>query len=134
MALYDAKIEKNCKKVEQLERNIKRDTEERRRLLSEIDRLRYLSLCEKLNCQGEELETVLAREHEQIQNMKARGMTDDEIDVEYTVSQEVFDRIAVDQVGVLVTVNGNFFDFGDGQEIEETEQETEPTTDGETSL
>ena len=79
MALYDAKIEKYCKKVEQLERNIKRDTEERRRLLSEIDRLRYLSLCEKLNCQGEELETVLAREHEQIQNLKARGMTDDEI-------------------------------------------------------
>ena len=27
-----------------------------------------------------ELETVLAREHEQIQNMKARGLTDDEID------------------------------------------------------
>ena len=53
MGLYDAKIEKYCKKVEQLERNIKRDTEERRRLLSEIDRLRYLSLCEKLNCQGE---------------------------------------------------------------------------------
>ena len=80
MALYDAKIEKFSKKAEQLERNIKRDTEERRRLLSEITRLRYLSLCEKLNCDGEELETVLAREHEQIQNMKARGLTDDEID------------------------------------------------------
>ena len=51
MGLYDARIEKFSKKVEQLERNIKRDTEERRRLLSEIDRLRYLSLCEKLNCQ-----------------------------------------------------------------------------------
>lgn len=81
MALYDAKIERFSKKAEQLERNIKRDTEERRRLLSEITRLRYLSLCEKLNCDGEELETVLAREHEQIQNMKARGLTDDEIDV-----------------------------------------------------
>ena len=80
MGLYDTRIEKFSKKVEQLERNIKRDTEERRRLLSEIDRLRYLSLCEKLNCQGGELETVLAREHEQIQNMKARGMTDDDID------------------------------------------------------
>ena len=34
MALYDAKIEKFSKKAEQLERNIKRDTEERRRLLS----------------------------------------------------------------------------------------------------
>ena len=79
MALYDAKIERFSKKAEQLEKNIKRDTEERRRLLSEITRLRYLSLCEKLNCDGEELETVLAREHEQIQNMKARGLTDDEI-------------------------------------------------------
>ena len=37
MGLYDARIEKFSKKVEQLERNIKRDTEERRRLLSEID-------------------------------------------------------------------------------------------------
>ena len=80
MALYGAKIEKFSKKAEQLERNIRRDTEKRRRLLSEITRLRYLSLCEKLNCDGEELETVLAREHEQIQNMKARGLTDDEID------------------------------------------------------
>ena len=80
MALYDAKIERFSKKAEQLERNIRRDTEKRRRLLSEITRLRYLSLCEKLNCDGEELETVLAREHEQIQNMKARGPTDDEID------------------------------------------------------
>lgn len=80
MALYDAKIERFSKKAEQLEKNIKRDTEERRRLLSEITRLRYLSLCEKLNCDGEELETVLAREHEQIQNMKARGLNDDEID------------------------------------------------------
>ncbi len=80
MALYDAKIEKFNKKVEQLERNIKRDTEERKRLLSEISRLRYLSLCEKLNCNGEELETLLAREHEQIQRMKDRGLTDEDID------------------------------------------------------
>lgn len=80
MALYDAKIEKFSRKAEQLERNIRRDTEERKRLLSEITRLRYLSLCEKLNCEGEELETVLAREHDQIQRMKDRGLSDADID------------------------------------------------------
>ncbi len=80
MALYDKKIKQYSKKAEQLERNIKRDTEERKRLLSEISRLRYLSLCEKLNCNGEELETLLAREHEQIQRMKDRGLTDEDID------------------------------------------------------
>ena len=80
MALYDAKIERFSKKAEQLERNIKRDTEERRRLLSEITRLRYLSLCEKLNCEGEELETILAREHDQIQRLKDRGLSDEDID------------------------------------------------------
>ncbi len=80
MALYDKKIEQYSKKAEQLERNIRRDTEERKRLLSEISRLRYLSLCEKLNCNGEELETLLAREHEQIQRMKDRGLTDEDID------------------------------------------------------
>ena len=80
MALYDAKIEKFSKKADQLEQNIRRDTEERKRLLSEITRLRYLSLCEKLNCQGEELETLLAREHGQIQRLKDRGMSDEDID------------------------------------------------------
>lgn len=79
MALYDKKIEHYTKKAEQLERNIRRDTEERKRLLSEISRLRYLSLCEKLNCDGEELETLLAREHGQIQRMKDRGLTDEDI-------------------------------------------------------
>lgn len=80
MALYDKKIENYSKKAEQLERNIRRDTEERKRLLSEISRLRYLSLCEKLNCDGEDLEILLAREHDQIQRMKDRGMTDEDID------------------------------------------------------
>ena len=80
MALYDKKIAQYSKKIAQLEKNIKHDTEERKRLLSEVTRLRYLSLCEKLNCDGEKLESVLAREHEQIQKMKARGMTDKDID------------------------------------------------------
>ena len=57
MASYDKKIEQYSKKVEQFERNIKHDTEERKRLISEISRLRYLSLCEKLNCDGEMLES-----------------------------------------------------------------------------
>lgn len=80
MALYDKKIEHYTQKAEQLEKNIRRDTEERKRLLSEISRLRYLSLCERLNCDGEELETLLAREHRQIQRMKDRGLTDEDID------------------------------------------------------
>jgi hypothetical protein len=49
MALYDAKIERFSKRAEQLEKNIKRETEERKRLLSEITQLRYLQLCDKLN-------------------------------------------------------------------------------------
>ena len=49
MALYDAKIERFSKRAEQLEKNIKRETEERKRLLSEITKLRYLQLCDKLN-------------------------------------------------------------------------------------
>ena len=80
MALYNTKIEKLRKKVKQLERSIRNDTEERKRILSEIDRLRYLSLCEKMNCEGEELETILAREHGQIQKLKDRGLSDEDID------------------------------------------------------
>ena len=40
MALYDAKIERFSKKAEQLEKNIKRDTEERRRNQNYITSLR----------------------------------------------------------------------------------------------
>ena len=80
MAIYLEKIEENNRKIAQLEKNIKRETEERKRLLSEITKLRYLQLCDKLNCDGEELVTVLAKEHDQIQKMKDRGMTDKDID------------------------------------------------------
>lgn len=35
---------------------------------------------------------------------------------EYEVSKEYYDKMEVDQIGTLVTVGGNFFDFGDGEE------------------
>lgn len=79
MSLYDKKIEQFSNRIEQLDLNIKRDTEKRKKLESEIARLRYLSLCEKLNCDGNTLEAVLAREHDQIQRLKASGMTDEDI-------------------------------------------------------
>ena len=43
--------------------------------------------------------------------------TDHDDDVEYSVPQELYDRIAQDQTGTLVTLNDQFFDFGDGEPI-----------------
>ncbi len=37
--------------------------------------------------------------------------------VVYTVPQELFDYINIGQRGTLATINGEFFDFGDGEEI-----------------
>ena len=37
--------------------------------------------------------------------------------LEFDVREEIFDKIEEKQEGTLVTVNGNFFDFGDGEEI-----------------
>ena len=37
--------------------------------------------------------------------------------LEFQIREEIFDRIQEDQEGTLVTVNGNFFDFGDGEDI-----------------
>ena len=37
--------------------------------------------------------------------------------MEFPVSQEYFEKIKEEQNGTLVIVNGNFFDFGDGEEI-----------------
>lgn len=40
-------------------------------------------------------------------------------EVEYAVPPELYERCEENQVGTLVTVNGKFFDFGQGEEIEE---------------
>ena len=44
-------------------------------------------------------------------------LTDDGETVEYEVEREVYERVYVDQTGNLVSINGSFFDFGDGEEI-----------------
>ena len=36
----------------------------------------------------------------------------------YQLREELFDKIEDNQRGTLVTVNGNFFDFGDGEEMQ----------------
>ena len=38
---------------------------------------------------------------------------------EYPVREELWMAIEENQEGTLVTINGNFFDFGDGEEVEE---------------
>ena len=60
-------------------------------------------------------------------------ITEDGVETGYQVREDVFHAIEENQEGTLVTVNGNLFDFGDGQEIEEAE-EVEITTEDETSL
>jgi DNA-binding transcriptional regulator YhcF (GntR family) len=42
--------------------------------------MRYLSLCSKFNCSEKDLESVLEKEHEQIQKMKNSGLSDEDID------------------------------------------------------
>ena len=50
MAIYLEKIEENNKKIAQLERNIKRDTEKRKKLMEDNRILSYNALCERYNC------------------------------------------------------------------------------------
>ena len=38
--------------------------------------------------------------------------------ITYQIRGDIFDKIEDNQQGTLVTVNGNFFDFGDGEDIE----------------
>lgn len=47
-------------------------------------------------------------------------LTDNGEELEYEVSQELFDKIKEGDTASLVTINGNFLDFGDGEDIEET--------------
>ena len=80
MELYADKIAQNERKIQQLTKNIKRDTEKRRKLIEENDRLSYLSICGDYNCSGRELLKILAHEHQQAEKLKASGLTDKEID------------------------------------------------------
>ena len=41
---------------------------------------------------------------------------------EFSVSEETYQRLSEHQAGMLVTVDGNFFDFGDGEEVSDDEQ------------
>ena len=44
-------------------------------------------------------------------------LNEDGEEKEYLVSQEFFYNVVKDEEGTLVTVNGNFFDFGDGIDV-----------------
>ena len=39
-------------------------------------------------------------------------------EVEYQIAQDLYEKLQTEQTGTLVLVNGNFFDFGDGEEME----------------
>lgn len=41
--------------------------------------------------------------------------------VEYAVSDEIYKKCIPGTVGMLVTINGQFFDFGDGEDVEAAE-------------
>ena len=76
MELYADKIAQNEQKIQQLTKNIRRDTEKRKKLMEENDRLSYLSICAKYNCNGHELLEILKREHEQAEKTKSSKSSD----------------------------------------------------------
>lgn len=45
-------------------------------------------------------------------------LTDEGETKEFAVSEEMFQKCTPNATGMLVTVDGKFFDFGDGEEIE----------------
>ena len=45
-------------------------------------------------------------------------------EVEYKIPEELFYTLQQEEEGILVTVNGNFFDFGSGEEISSENMET----------
>jgi hypothetical protein len=51
--------------------------------------------------------------------LRVAFLTDEGEELVFEIPQEIYDRIEEGQYGTLITVNGNFFDFGDGEEISE---------------
>ena len=57
----------------------------------------------------------IVRTHKLIYNVQFS--TEDGNIVEYDVPQELFDYVNIGRHGTLATIDGEFFDFGDGEEI-----------------
>lgn len=79
IALYSEKIAENDRKIEQLSKNIKRDTEKRKKLMEENARLSYQAICEQWGCTGQDLLDILSREHQQAEMLQTSGLSDADI-------------------------------------------------------
>ena len=79
MAVYSEKIADNDRKIEQLSKNIKRDTEKRKKLMEENARLSYQAICEQYNCTGQDLLDILSREHQQAEMLQTSGLSESDI-------------------------------------------------------
>lgn len=80
MSSIKEKITQNEQKIHQLEKNIKRDTEKRKKLIDENERLNYQALCQEFRCSGTELFDMITFEHDQIQAIKDEGMLESVLD------------------------------------------------------
>ena len=79
MAIYIEKIEENNRKIEQLSKNIKRDTEKRKKLLEDNRILSYNALCERYNCGTQDLLDIIMREHDQAEMLRASGVSENDL-------------------------------------------------------
>ena len=79
IALYSEKIADNNRKIEQLSKNIKRDTEKRKKLMEKNARLSYQAICEQWGCTGQDLLGILSREHQQAEMLQTSGLSDADI-------------------------------------------------------
>ena len=79
IALYSEKIADNDRKIEQLSKNIKRDTEKRKKLMEENARLSYQAICEQWGCTGQDLLDILSTEHQQAEMLQTSGLSDADI-------------------------------------------------------
>ena len=79
VAIYTEKIADNDRKIEQLSKNIKRDTEKRKKLMEENARLSYQAICEQWGCTGQNLLDILSREHQQAEMLQTSGLSDADI-------------------------------------------------------
>ena len=48
-------------------------------------------------------------------------LSEDDETLEFSVSEEMFESLQEQQTGMLVTSDGNFFDFGDGEDVVDIE-------------
>lgn len=110
----------------QFPKDRERERLRREKVLEEYEKEpEYLFVQAKILSKGKKAYYVGVKLPKLIEEYWVKILTEEGVETSYRVREDVYQRMEEGQEGTLVTVNGNFFDFGDGVDVETDEEKAE---------